>query len=161
MIMKLRMDLFQTLLRSLLVNNRNYLHVTRRRLSPHTVGSMEEKIGQTHGPSVIGTGDFLVSPSLQRQRHLTNSQQILLQNKVVEMISQISIQQCNAMQCNGKQGFRLVQINQDKITIICSHGQYFILKYSSWSGKPTLLVVVLSPERKRRPAAAISITRTK
>ena len=47
----------------------NYLHVTRRRLSPHTVGSMEEKIGQTHGPSVIGTGDFLVSPSLQNSKH--------------------------------------------------------------------------------------------
>ena len=77
MITNLRMDLFQTLLSSLLVNNRNYLHVTRRRLSPHTVGSMEEKIGQTHGPSVIGTGDFLVSPSLQtlavlRHRDLTN-----------------------------------------------------------------------------------------
>ena len=77
MITNLGMDLFQTLLSSLLVNNRNYLHVTRRRLSPHTVGSMEEKIGQTHGLSVIGTGDFLVSPSLQtlavlRHRDLTN-----------------------------------------------------------------------------------------
>ena len=47
---------------------------------------MEEKIGQTHGPSVIGTGDFLVSPSLQTLAILRHRHHVLTLMKIENII---------------------------------------------------------------------------